>query len=70
MQSRFEMALQLSPEGLQPLFQGAHPSSLWSSLCKCFLVQSQYPRVVKEDNTPWPAKGKKDKAGWCVEPQP
>lgn len=26
--------------------------------------QSQYPRVVKEDNTPWPAKGKTDKAGW------
>ncbi|KAL3698311.1 hypothetical protein R1sor_012387 [Riccia sorocarpa] len=26
--------------------------------------QSQYPRIVAEDLTPWPAKGKTDKAGW------
>jgi UTP--glucose-1-phosphate uridylyltransferase len=26
--------------------------------------QSQYPRVVAEDYTPWPAKGKTDNAGW------
>ncbi|CAI5526484.1 unnamed protein product [Closterium sp. Naga37s-1] len=25
---------------------------------------SQYPRVVADDNTPWPAKGRKDKAAW------
>jgi UTP--glucose-1-phosphate uridylyltransferase len=26
--------------------------------------QSQYPRIVAEDLTPWPAKGKTDNAGW------
>eukprot|EP00270_Netrium_digitus_P008485 TRINITY_DN253_c0_g1_i1.p1 TRINITY_DN253_c0_g1~~TRINITY_DN253_c0_g1_i1.p1 ORF type:complete len:469 (+),score=156.18 TRINITY_DN253_c0_g1_i1:59-1465(+) len=26
--------------------------------------QSKYPRVVMEDTTPWPAKGRKDKAAW------
>ncbi|CAK9873615.1 unnamed protein product [Sphagnum jensenii] len=26
--------------------------------------QSQYPRMVAEDLTPWPAKGKTDNAGW------
>ncbi|CAI5471687.1 unnamed protein product [Closterium sp. Yama58-4] len=29
-----------------------------------YFNQSQYPRVVAEDNTPWPAKGRKDKAAW------
>eukprot|EP00897_Mesotaenium_endlicherianum_P007184 jgi/Mesen1/6494/ME000332S05503 len=29
-----------------------------------FFNQSKYPRVVTEDSTPWPAKGKKDKAAW------
>ena len=28
------------------------------------LLQSQYPRIVVEDNTPWPAKGRTDKAAW------
>ncbi len=27
-------------------------------------LQSQYPRMVAEDLTPWPAKGKTDNAGW------
>ncbi|CAI5522211.1 unnamed protein product [Closterium sp. Naga37s-1] len=27
-------------------------------------LKSQYPRVVADDNTPWPAKGRKDKAAW------
>ncbi|KAJ7543436.1 hypothetical protein O6H91_09G038300 [Diphasiastrum complanatum] len=26
--------------------------------------QSQYPRIVAEDFSPWPAKGKTDKSGW------
>ncbi|GJP51765.1 hypothetical protein CLOM_g10908, partial [Closterium sp. NIES-68] len=29
-----------------------------------YFNQSQYPRVVADDNTPWPAKGRKDKAAW------
>jgi hypothetical protein len=32
--------------------------------------QSQYPRMVAEDLTPWPAKGKTDNAGWYIQSTP
>lgn len=35
-----------------------------SSIDIKFFNQSKYPRVVVEDNTPWPAKGNKEKEAW------
>ncbi|CAI5978983.1 unnamed protein product [Closterium sp. NIES-65] len=68
LRSRVDLSLTVLSFSWQTL-NGKYGSSVPLVLMDSFnthddTLKSQYPRVVADDNTPWPAKGRKDKAAW------